>query len=50
MKTENSGKVYEESSRVTLEEYNREINDAMAEVARGESYLHEDVLEMSKHW
>jgi hypothetical protein len=35
---------------VSLEEYNKDIDEAMAEVARGESYSHEEVVKMSKKW
>ncbi|MCD6011973.1 MAG: hypothetical protein K0Q79_1835 [Flavipsychrobacter sp.] len=35
---------------VTIEDYNKDIEEAMAEVARGESYSHEEVIKMSKNW
>jgi len=40
----------QETEHVTLEEYNKDIDEAMAEVARGESYSHEEVVKMSKNW
>jgi hypothetical protein len=39
-----------EEERVSLEEYNKDIDEAMAEVARGESYSHEEVVKMAKNW
>jgi predicted transcriptional regulator len=35
---------------VTIEDYNKDIDEAMAEVARGEFYSHEEVIKMSKNW
>jgi hypothetical protein len=40
----------EESGRISIEDYNREIDEAIAEAERGEVYTHEQVVEMSKHW
>jgi predicted transcriptional regulator len=39
-----------EGQRISIEDYNREIDEAMAEVERGEVYTHKQVVEMSKHW
>jgi predicted transcriptional regulator len=35
---------------IDIEEYNKEIDEAMAEVARGEYYTHEEVVKMSEKW
>ncbi len=39
-----------DTGQVSLEDYNKDIDEAMAEVARGESYTHEEVVKMSKNW
>ena len=31
-------------------EYNKEIEEAMEEIKRGEVYTHEEVVKMSKNW
>ena len=36
--------------RISMEKYNKEIDEAMAEVKRGEVYTHEEVVKMSKSW
>lgn len=36
--------------RISIEEYNKEIDEAEAAIERGEFYTHEDVVEMSKSW
>ncbi len=36
--------------RISIEQYNKEINEAMEEVKRGETYSHEEVVKMSKNW
>ncbi len=36
--------------RISIEQYNREIDEAMERVANGEYYTHEEVEEMSKKW
>ena len=38
------------SQRITIEQYNKEIDEAMERVERGEFYTHEEVEEMSKKW
>ncbi len=38
------------AEHTNLEEYNKDIDEAMAEVAKGESYTHEEVIKMSKNW
>jgi predicted transcriptional regulator len=37
-------------SHVSLEEYNSDIDEAMAEAARGECVSHEEVVKMAKKW
>ena len=36
--------------RISIEQYNKEIDEAEAEIERGESYTHEEVVKMSKQW
>ncbi|MCF3110508.1 hypothetical protein LL912_17105 [Niabella sp. CC-SYL272] len=36
--------------RVTIEQYNKEIEAAMEEVKNGNTYSHEDVVTMAKSW
>ena len=36
--------------RISIEEYNKEIDEAEAAIERGEFYTHEEVVEMSKSW
>jgi predicted transcriptional regulator len=36
--------------RINIEQYNKEIEEAEAEIERGESYTHEEVVKMSKQW
>lgn len=38
------------TERITVEQYNKEIDEAMERVAKGEFYTHEEVEEMSKKW
>lgn len=40
----------EEDSHITLEEYNREIAEAEAEIERGEYVDHDDVEHIAKSW
>ena len=35
---------------ITLEEYNKEIEQSESEIDRGESYTHEEVIKISKDW
>ncbi|HEX5150860.1 MAG TPA: hypothetical protein VFW07_05400 [Parafilimonas sp.] len=37
-------------SSVSIEEYNKELAEAEAEIERGESYEHDDVKKMSADW
>lgn len=39
-----------QTGRISLEQYNKEIDEAMEEVERGEVYTHEEVVKMSKSW
>ena len=36
--------------QLSLEEYNKDIDEAMDELARGESVSHDEVVKMSKKW
>lgn len=38
------------SQRVTIEQYNKEIDEAVERVEAGEFYTHDEVEEMSKKW
>ena len=40
----------EPAGRISIEQYNKEIDEAMARVDAGESYTQEQVIEMSKTW
>ena len=40
----------EDAGRISIEQYNKEIDEAMEEVKRGEVYTHEEVVKMSKDW
>ena len=40
----------EDAGRISIEQYNKEIDEAMEEVKRGEVYTHEEVVKMSKGW
>ena len=35
---------------ISLEEYNKELDDSEAEIERGEFYTHDQVVEISKRW
>ncbi len=39
-----------QEGRISLEQYNKEIEEAMEEVKLGEVYTHEEVVKMSKSW
>jgi hypothetical protein len=39
-----------EGERISLDQYNKEIDAAMEEVKRGEVYTHEEVVRLSKKW
>ena len=38
------------SERISIEEYNKDIEKAESEIENGESYTHEEVSKMSKQW
>jgi len=40
----------EQDGHISIEQYNKEIDEAMAEIKRGEVYTHEEVVKMSKNW
>ncbi len=40
----------ESRDRITIEQYNKEIDEAMEEIKNGEVYTHEEVIKMSKNW
>jgi predicted transcriptional regulator len=40
----------EQDGRISIEQYNKEIDEAMEEIKRGEVYTHEEVVKMSKSW
>lgn len=40
----------QEGERISIAQYNREIDAAMEEVKKGEVYSHEEVVQMSKKW
>jgi hypothetical protein len=37
-------------SRISIEQYNKEIDEAVARVEAGEYYTHDDVERMAKDW
>ncbi len=39
-----------QGTHISLEQYNKEIDDAMEEVKNGEVYSHEEVVKMAKKW
>ena len=40
----------EKPGRISIEQYNKEIDEAMEEVKLGEVYTHDEVVKMSKGW
>ncbi len=38
------------SERISIEQYNKEIDESIAEIERGEFYTHEEVKEHIKQW
>ena len=40
----------EQDRHISIEQYNKEIDEAMEEIKRGEVYTHEEVVKMSKNW
>ncbi len=39
-----------DTERVSIEQYNQEIDEAMARIDAGEFHTHEEVVKMSKDW
>ena len=46
----NYAQLKDEAGRISIAQYNKEIDEAVAEVERGEFYTHEEVVKMSKDW
>lgn len=44
------GSETQEKEQTNIEEYNRELEEAMKRIDAGEFYTHEEVVEMSKAW
>ncbi|MBX9783188.1 MAG: hypothetical protein K2X48_07835 [Chitinophagaceae bacterium] len=40
----------EDEGRISLEQYNAEVDEAMRQVKKGEVYSHEAVKKMTKDW
>lgn len=40
----------ENSERISIGDYNKEIDEAMEEVKRGKVHTHEEVVKMAKSW
>jgi predicted transcriptional regulator len=40
----------DESDQLSIEQYNKEIDEAVARVENGEYHTHEEVVKMSKDW
>lgn len=40
----------ETTGRVSIETYNRELDEAMEEIKNGEVYSHDEVVKMSRGW
>jgi predicted transcriptional regulator len=36
--------------RISIEQYNKEIEESESEIERGESHTHEEVVKLSKQW
>lgn len=39
-----------EEERISVEEYNREIDEALTDIETGNVYTHEEVVKMAKDW
>jgi hypothetical protein len=37
-------------SRISIEQYNLELEEAMKEIQKGETFTHEEVVKMSEKW
>lgn len=40
----------QKAERISIEQYNKEIGEAEAQIERGEVYSHEEVVKMAKNW
>lgn len=40
----------ENKSRISIEQYNKELDEAMEQIKKGEVYSHEEVVKISKTW
>jgi hypothetical protein len=40
----------QDGERISISQYNKEIDASMEEVKRGEVYSHDEVVEISKKW
>jgi hypothetical protein len=40
----------ENPGRISVEQYNKEIDETMEEVKKGEVYTHDEVVKMAKGW
>lgn len=40
----------EPAGRISIEQYNKELDEAMEEVKKGEVYSHAEVVKMAKNW
>lgn len=49
LKTFLNGRV-ENPARISLEQYNKEIDEAMEDIKNGEIYTHEEVVKLAKNW
>ena len=38
------------SSRISIEQYNLELEESMKEIQNGETFTHEEVVKMSEKW
>lgn len=39
-----------ESQRISIEQYNKELDESIAQIERGEFYTQEEVEKMAKEW
>jgi hypothetical protein len=40
----------QQPNRISIAQYNKEIEMAMQEIAKGETYSHDEVVKMAKDW
>jgi len=40
----------ENENRISIEQYNKELDATMEQIKKGEVYSHEEVVRMSKNW